>query len=54
MSWFGFDLTFYFAVSTLILNSFLGFIWKTIRCRKLILDRVIGWGVGRQCHGLVR
>ena len=39
------DLTFDFAVVTLTYKIFCGLCWEIVRCRKLILDRDIGWGL---------
>ena len=45
MSWCDLDLTFDLAVVTLTyIKSCLDYIWETVRCRKLILGKGIGWG----------
>ena len=33
-------------------KAYPGCITETLRCRKLVIDRDIGWGVGVQCHGV--
>ena len=44
MSWCDFDLSFDLAVVTLNYKSCPGYISDSVRCRKLILSRDIGWG----------
>ena len=44
MSWCDFDLTFDLDIVTLTNKIYLGYISATIRCRKLILGRDIGYG----------
>ena len=44
MSWCDLDLTFDLAVVTLSHKSCLGYIWETVRCRMLTLDRDIDGG----------
>ena len=42
-SWCDLDLTFDMTVVTLTFETTLGYISETVRCRKLILGRDIGW-----------